>query len=84
VYESETDGIVTQFPKNAQGNDKQSCLSMNVYLREREKVLFTIKHSDAMSSINFFLTQIQCKAKNLIKVILTFKDNHKNILFLCV
>jgi hypothetical protein len=44
VYDNETDGMMTQIPKNAQEDDKQSCLSMNGYLREREKVVFTIKH----------------------------------------
>jgi hypothetical protein len=44
VYDNETDGMMTQIPKNAQEDDKKSCLSMNGYLREREKVVFTIKH----------------------------------------
>jgi hypothetical protein len=44
VHDNETDGMMTQIPKNAQEDDKQSFLSMNGHLREREKVVFTIKH----------------------------------------
>lgn len=54
MYDNETDGMMTQIPKNAQEDDKQSCLSMNGYLREREKVVSTIKHYDAMSSYKCF------------------------------
>jgi hypothetical protein len=45
VYDNETDGMMTQFPKNAQENDKQSCLSMNAYLREGEK-LFSLSNTN--------------------------------------
>ena len=44
VHDNETDGMMTQIQKNAQEDDKQYFLSMNGYLREREKVVFTIKH----------------------------------------
>ena len=54
VYDNEIDGMMTQIPKNAQEDDKQSCILMNGYLKEREKVVFTIKHKDAMSSYKCF------------------------------
>ena len=44
MYDNETDGMMTQFPKNSQEDDKQSFLSMNGYLREEEK-LFSLSNT---------------------------------------
>jgi hypothetical protein len=44
VHGSEMDGIMTQSPKNASKMISIHFFSMNIYLREREKVLFTNKH----------------------------------------
>jgi hypothetical protein len=44
VYHNETNGMMTQFPKNAQEDDNQSFLSMNDYLREGEN-LFSLSNT---------------------------------------
>jgi hypothetical protein len=77
--------FVTQFPKRHK--KMITIVSFDECLfKGRRKIVFTIKHLDAISSINLFLYQIQCKAKNLIKVLLISKQQskRKNILLLCM
>jgi hypothetical protein len=45
VNESETDDIMTRFPKMHKKNDKQSFLSMNFYLREGEEIFFSLSNT---------------------------------------
>jgi hypothetical protein len=71
VYDNETDGMMTQFPKNAQEDDKQLFLSMNGYFRELEK-LFLLSNTNMQCprSICFSLKS---------KVMLNFLEMHSNI-----
>ena len=54
-------------PKNAQEYDKQSLLSMNAYLREREECSFPCQTLRCKILNQLFLDQIQYNAKKFIE-----------------
>jgi hypothetical protein len=63
VNESETDDIMTRFPKKHKKNDKQLFLSMNFYLWEGEEFFFHYQTQKCRNFMQLLSTRIQFNAK---------------------